>query len=78
MTVDKELRQALDETMDWLSGLPEAEMRQRLPEMRFPRGIDFRWEIGGTEYTVISHFNQNAGDDVFCKIQGLLEDDVAE
>lgn len=77
MIEDKELSQALDETMDWLSGLPEAEMRQRLPEMRFPHGIDFCWEIGGTEYTVISHFNQSAGDDVFRKIQGLLEKDIA-
>jgi len=78
MTEDKELRQALDKTLDWLSDLPEDEMRERLPELRFPHGIDFRWTIGNTEYTVILHFNQSAGDDVFRKVQRLLEDEAVE
>ena len=76
MEQDKDLRQVLDETLDWLSGLPEDEIRRRLPEMRCPRGVDFRWTIGGTEYTVISHFNQNAGDDIFRKVQRLLDDEA--
>ena len=77
MKEDKELRQVLDETMDWLSDLPEDEMRQHYSEMRFPRGVDFIWEIGGTEYTVLSHFNQNAEDDIFQKLRRLLESEVS-
>lgn len=77
MTDNKELRQILDETLDWLSDLPEQEIRQRLPETRSPRGLDFRWTIGGTEYTVISHFNQTAEEDIFHKVQRLSEDDSA-
>ena len=77
MKEDKELRRVLDETMDWLSDLSADELRQVYPERRFPRGVDFVWEIGGTEYTVISHFNQNAGDDIFRKVQRLLDDEAA-
>ena len=74
---EKTLRQVLDETMDWLSDLPEDEIRYHLSEQRYPRGVDFRWTIGGTEYTVVSHFNQNAGDDIFHKVQRLMESEAA-
>ena len=72
-----DLNQVIDETLDWLSDLPEDEIRQRYREMRIPRNVDFRWTIGSTEYTVVSHFNQNAGDDILHKVQRLLEDEVA-
>ena len=73
MIEDKDLRKALDETMDWMSDLSPDELRQVYPERRVPRGVDFLWEIGGTEYTVISHFNQNSADDIVQKVQNLLE-----
>ena len=72
------LRQSIDNYLNWLSDLPEEEIRQRFPEIRLPHNIDFVWEIGGTEYTVISHFNQNARDDIYSKIQRLLEDEIAK
>ena len=75
---EKTFRQVLDETMDWLSELPEDEIRRQLPERRFPQGADFRWTIGGTEYTVVSHFNPNAGDDIFQKVRRLAESEVAQ
>ena len=72
------LRQSIDNYLDWLSDLSEEEIRQRFPESRLPNNIDFVWEIGGTEYTVTSHFNQNARDDVYSKVQRLLESEVLE
>jgi len=73
MIEDNDLRKALDETMDWMSDLSPDELRQVYPERRVPCGVDFIWEIGGTEYTVISHFNQNSADDIVQKVQNLLE-----
>ena len=73
MIEDKDLRKALDKTMDWMSGLSPDELRQVYPERRVPHGVDFIWEIGGTEYTVISHFNQNSADDIVKKVQNLLD-----
>jgi len=72
------LYQSLNEYMDSLSLLPEEEIRRRLPEMRFPLGVDFSCEIGGTEYIVISHFNQDAPEAVFNKLARMLESEVAE
>jgi len=77
ITEDSELRRVMDETMDWLSNLPEDELRQVYSEMRFPQGVDFSRTIGGTEYTVISHFNQDAEEAIFNKIARLLETEVA-
>lgn len=76
MEQDKDLRKILDETADWLSELPEHEIRQRLPEMRIPRNVDFIWNIGGTEYTVVSHFNQSAKEDAFHKLSRMMESEV--
>jgi len=77
MIEDKELRQILDETLDWLSDLPEEEIRQHYSEMKFPRGVDFVWEIGGTEYTVVSHFKNNNADDIVNIVGRLLDGDVS-
>ena len=77
MEQDKTLSQALDETMDWLSDLSEDEIRQHLPEMRLPRSADFRWTIGGTEYTVVSHFKNDKADDVLRIVSRLMEDDLS-
>lgn len=71
-----ELRTTLDEIMDWLSDLPEDEMRQHLPEMRFPRHVDFYWSIGGTEYTVVSHFKNNQTNDILSILSRLMQEDL--
>ena len=74
---DKNLNEVIDETLEVLSDLTEDEIRQRLSERKIPIGVDFRRTIGGTEYTVVSHFNQNARDDIFHKVKRLLESDIA-
>ena len=76
MTEYKELRKVLDETIDWLSELPGKEIRQLFPEMRIPHNVDFVWEIGGTEYTVISHFKQADANDIVSIVGRLLEGEV--
>jgi len=76
MTEDKELREVLDETMDWMSGLPEEKIRQMFPETRIPHNVDFIWKIGGTEYTVVSHFKQADANDIVSIVGRLLEGDV--
>ena len=76
MTEDKELRKALDDTLDWMADLPEDELRQVYPERRIPHHVDFVWEIGGTEYTVVSHFKQNNANDIVNIVGRLLEGEV--
>ena len=76
MTKDKDLQEIFDETKDWLSDLPEEEVRQLLPETRIPHNVDFVWEIGGTEYTVISHFKQADANGIVNIVRRLLEGDV--
>ena len=72
-----DIKKAIGETLDWLSDLPEEEIRRRYREMKIPRNVDFVWEIGGTEYTVVSHFKRANADDIVNKIGRLLEDEVA-
>lgn len=76
MNEDKELRQALDDTLDWMADLPEHKFRQVYPEKRIPNRVDFTWEIGGTEYIVKSYFKKSNADDIINKIGRLLEDEV--
>ena len=68
---------AVAEYMDWLSDQPEAEIRRMFANRRIPLNADFSCEIGGTEYIVTSHFNQSAHDDIFNKLERLLENDIA-
>ena len=70
------LRQALDEYLDWLSDLPEEEIRRKFANMRIPRSVDFNWTIGGTEYIVTSHFSKNSENDMFKIVSRLLECDI--
>ena len=77
MIEDKDLRKVLDETMDWMSDLSPDELRQVYPERRVPRGVDFIWEIGGTEYTVVSHFKRDKADDIVNIVGRLLEGEVS-
>ena len=78
MQGESKLRQAIDEHMDWLSDQPEEYIRRMFANMRIPRSVDFSWIISGTEYIVTSHFNQNANDDMFCKLTRLIENEIAE
>jgi hypothetical protein len=72
-----ELQAEVDKTMDWLCELPEAQMRQVLPDLRIPQNVDFKWTIGGTEYTVRSQFQTDKGGDFIHKIKRLLESEVS-
>ena len=74
---EKDLRRTVDEYMNWLSDLPEEEIRRRFRGMRIPCNVDFVWEIGGTEYTVVSHFKRNHADDFVKIIEWLLEGDIS-
>jgi hypothetical protein len=76
MLNNQDIQKALDVTLDWLSDQSEDIIRKMFSDRRIPRSVDFIWEIGGTEYTVISHFNQNAEEDIFNKVQRLLEDEA--
>ena len=70
------LYHALNGYTDILSVLPEEKIRQSLPEMRVPHGVDFTREIGGTEYIVTSHLNKNSENDMFKIVSRLLECDI--
>ena len=72
-----EIKKMANEMLDWMSELSEDEVRQVYREMKIPKDVDFIYVSGGTEYTVTSHFNQDAEDDIRCKIQRLLDDDIA-
>lgn len=70
------IAQALDEMLDWMSDLPEEKIRRRYRELKIPRNVDFRWTIGGTEYTVVSHFKKDSADDITGKVRRLMEDEA--
>ena len=72
-----DIKKVIQDTLDWLSDLPEDEIRRRYQEMKIPQNVDFVWEIGGTEYTVTSHLKRENADDIVKKIGRLLEDEVA-
>ena len=74
----KSASQAINEYMDWLSDQPEAYIRHMFANKRIPNNVDFTWEIGGTEYIVTSHFNQNAGEDIFNKLTRLLGNELKD
>jgi hypothetical protein len=46
--------------------------RKPLPLVRFPTDLDFSKTIGGTTYTVRSHFNRDAGECLFAKVNRLM------
>ena len=70
------LYHALNGYTDILSVLSEEKIRQHIPEMRFPHGVDFSREIEGTEYIVTSHFNQDAHEAIYNKIARMLRTEV--
>jgi hypothetical protein len=70
------LRNAIDEHMDWLSEQPDAEIRRRFANLRIPKNVDYSWEIGRTEYIVTSHFDQSAEEGIFHQLIRLLEGEI--
>jgi len=70
------LHHSLNGYTDVLSILPEEKIRQHIPEMRYPLSVDFSCEIGGTEYIVTSHFNQDAHEAIYNKIARMLKTEV--
>jgi len=75
MLEDKQLRQAIEEQLDRLTYLPEDQLRQRLFRTRC-RNVDFIWEIGGTEYSVVSSFKQDDAECLIMKMVRLVEGDT--
>ncbi len=73
MEQDNDVQKKLDEVMDWLSDQPEEFIRRIFSDRRLPREVDFRWTIGGTEYTVISHFKSGNAEAVIDKVRRLME-----
>ncbi|MDD4494661.1 MAG: hypothetical protein PHV32_10025 [Eubacteriales bacterium] len=78
MTEDKELRRALDETLDAISDWPEEKIRATFGGQRIPHNVDFIWDIFGTEYTVVSHFDKDSENDMFKIVRRLLEGDATK
>jgi hypothetical protein len=76
MEQDKDLRQVLEETLDAISEWPEEMIRQTFGGYRIPRNTDFRWNIGGTEYTVVAHFKKDGAEPVIDKVRRLLESEA--
>ena len=74
---ENDVRKALDAYMDWLSELPEEAIRNMYRGKRIPCGLDFIWQIGDTEYTVVSHFKKDNADDVFHIMERLLKEDLS-
>jgi hypothetical protein len=76
MEQGRDLQQILEETMDIISDWPEERIRRTFGGSRVPRNVDFRWNIGDTEYTVVSHFKKENAEPVIDKVKRLLERDV--
>ncbi len=78
MQNNQDLLKVMDETLDWLCEQPEAVIRNMFSGKRVPRHVDFRCEIGGTEYTVLSHFKQDNSEAILNKVLRLLRTDNFE
>jgi hypothetical protein len=77
MLTEAQLRETLtDDIFEWLVEMSEDELREVFREIRMPRGIDFRWRIFGTEYEVVSRFNGDSGDDMYCKLKRILSEKI--
>jgi hypothetical protein len=74
---ETELREALGEdTFEWLLAMSEKEIREVFREIRIPRDVDYRCNIFGTEYSVVSRFNGHSNDDLYHKLKRLLSEEV--
>ena len=56
---DEAMKKA-DETAVFLAGLSHADRLDWLKKRQYPRPISFEREIGGTVYTVNTHFSEDA------------------
>jgi hypothetical protein len=54
----------IDQTAIFLAGLSHEERLEWLRERQYCQPISFQQEIGGTVYTVNTHFNQQASESV--------------
>jgi hypothetical protein len=77
MEQDRDLRRLFDKTMDAISDWPEEHIRKLFSDRRLSGEANFRWEIGGTEYTVVSHFKKNNAEAIVDKVERLLGQDVS-
>ena len=59
-----------------LGKLTIEEIRQRLSEIRIPRGLDFEREIGGTVYMVTSRFKPERAESIVQKVCRLVVNDA--
>jgi len=66
----------IEEILDYWCELPDDEIRQMFNWNRIPRSVDFVWKLGGTEYTVVSHFKDGADECLARKLDRLLEGEI--
>ena len=78
MLEDDDLEQMMEEILDYWCELPDDEIRQLFDWNRIPQSVDFAWKLGGTEYTIVSHFNKNANECLREKVDRLLEREIHE
>jgi hypothetical protein len=50
--------------------------RKPLPLEKYPKSLDFSTTIGGTSYTVKSHFNPQANESLLCIILRWVENNT--
>lgn len=70
--IAEEVLEKVDETAEFLAGLPYEERLNWLREHRYVHPISFEREIGGTVYTVNAHFSDSATETVDEKTNRIL------
>ena len=75
--VYEEVMKRIDETAVFLAGLSYEERLDWLKKHQYPHPISFEREIGGTVYTVNTHFNGKTAETVEGKVERILTPNIA-
>ena len=75
MIYDKEISEKIKELELILEKLTVEQRMKHWGNNRHPTNLDFEKTIGNTTYTVTSHFNRSASEDMVQKIERMALDD---
>lgn len=73
-----QVTERIDATAAFLAGLPYEERINWLKEHQYCRSISFEREIGGTVYTVSTHFSGKTAETVEGKVERILSRNIAQ
>ena len=68
----RDIHEAIEETTKMLLSMTKAERIEWFRKSRYPYPINFDMEIGGTFYSVSSHFNRTANESLQEKTQRII------